>query len=350
MGAEITTNQTVQGTLHFAPGSSLTTDGGVVIDLSDATLKLPASAIFTPDTGNGGAVGLVPAPAAGDGAAKKFLTARGTWENPDPITTQGDLIFGGVGGVAMRLPKGVDGQVLTLAAGLPAWATPAPSTGGGGGGGTASGSPDAPAAISTLVHRWNAQALAAGALASWQEVAGYGSPLTPEDTAANVAGKSVVFAGGGRYKNAVAISGSFSVWMAVRPTGSRSEGLLSFGSGTTDGWRLTVGADGSATLTTPNVADYPLSGTPLAIGAWHSVAVVFSVNGNISAWIDGQQCTYTGGAPASVAMGSFAVAGTADLSNALNGSVGEVCLFSDVLTAAQIASLNTYFNGGSIYS
>jgi hypothetical protein len=34
------------------------------------------------DAGSGGADGLVPAPAAGDGAAKKFLRADGTWALP----------------------------------------------------------------------------------------------------------------------------------------------------------------------------------------------------------------------------------------------------------------------------
>lgn len=37
---------------------------------------------FTGDSGTGGAHGLVPAPAAGDGAAAKFLSAGGTWAEP----------------------------------------------------------------------------------------------------------------------------------------------------------------------------------------------------------------------------------------------------------------------------
>jgi hypothetical protein len=40
------------------------------------------------------------------------------------MTTAGDLIIGGVAGAASRLGIGSNGQVLTLAAGIPAWATP----------------------------------------------------------------------------------------------------------------------------------------------------------------------------------------------------------------------------------
>jgi phage-related tail fiber protein len=40
------------------------------------------------------------------------------------MTTSGDTIYGGASGAATRLPKGTDGQVLTLAAGLPAWVAP----------------------------------------------------------------------------------------------------------------------------------------------------------------------------------------------------------------------------------
>ena len=38
-----------------------------------------------------------------------------------PITTQGDLVVGGAGGTPARLPKGVDGKVLKMVSGAPAW-------------------------------------------------------------------------------------------------------------------------------------------------------------------------------------------------------------------------------------
>ena len=42
-----------------------------------------------------------------------------------PMTAAGDIIFGGTSGTATRLAKGSDGQVLTIASGVPAWAAAA---------------------------------------------------------------------------------------------------------------------------------------------------------------------------------------------------------------------------------
>lgn len=43
----------------------------------------------------------------------------------NPMTTAGDMIDGGTGGVEQRLAIGTSGQVLTVSAGAPAWQTPA---------------------------------------------------------------------------------------------------------------------------------------------------------------------------------------------------------------------------------
>jgi hypothetical protein len=40
------------------------------------------------------------------------------------MTASGDIIYGGTSGTGTRLAKGTDGQVLTLASGVPSWATP----------------------------------------------------------------------------------------------------------------------------------------------------------------------------------------------------------------------------------
>jgi len=40
----------------------------------------------------------------------------------NPMTTAGDMIIGGTAGAEARLPVGTAGQVLTVTAGLPAWA------------------------------------------------------------------------------------------------------------------------------------------------------------------------------------------------------------------------------------
>jgi len=39
----------------------------------------------------------------------------------NPMTTSGDVIYGGASGVPTRLAKGTDGQVLKLASGVPSW-------------------------------------------------------------------------------------------------------------------------------------------------------------------------------------------------------------------------------------
>ena len=48
----------------------------------------------------------------------------------NPMSASGDIIYGGASGAATRLAKGTDGQVLTLASGVPTWAAPAGGSGG----------------------------------------------------------------------------------------------------------------------------------------------------------------------------------------------------------------------------
>ena len=42
----------------------------------------------------------------------------------NPMTTAGDVVFGGISGVPTRLAGGTDGYILTMASGAPAWAVP----------------------------------------------------------------------------------------------------------------------------------------------------------------------------------------------------------------------------------
>jgi len=63
----------------------------------------------------------------------KFATAKALADSDyekNPMTTAGDIIYGGDDGTPTRLWKGTDGQVLTLASGNPSWAD---ASGGGGG-------------------------------------------------------------------------------------------------------------------------------------------------------------------------------------------------------------------------
>ncbi len=73
-------------------------------------------------------------PATSTTNSGKVLTAGATagalsWEVPasgggltNPMTTAGDIIIGGIAGAPERLAKGADGQVLTVVAGVPAYA------------------------------------------------------------------------------------------------------------------------------------------------------------------------------------------------------------------------------------
>uniref|UniRef100_UPI003784593F tail fiber domain-containing protein n=1 Tax=Daejeonella sp. TaxID=2805397 RepID=UPI003784593F len=58
-------------------------------------------------------------------------TKTAAFDGLSPMTTSGDIIYGGTSGTGTRLGKGTDGQVLTLASGLPTWSTAAASSGGG---------------------------------------------------------------------------------------------------------------------------------------------------------------------------------------------------------------------------
>jgi hypothetical protein len=52
-------------------------------------------------------------------------TKTAAFDALSPMTSAGDIIYGGTSGTGTRLAKGTDGQVLTLASGLPTWAAPA---------------------------------------------------------------------------------------------------------------------------------------------------------------------------------------------------------------------------------
>jgi hypothetical protein len=72
-----------------------TWNNGLVINKTSGAVSLPNSAGFTGDTGSGGSVGLVPAPAAGDTAAGKYLKADGTWAAPSG--GGGSMVYPGAG-------------------------------------------------------------------------------------------------------------------------------------------------------------------------------------------------------------------------------------------------------------
>lgn len=54
-------------------------------------------------------------------------TKASAFDSLQPMSSSGDLIYGGTSGTGTRLAKGSDTQVLTLAGGLPTWASPSSS-------------------------------------------------------------------------------------------------------------------------------------------------------------------------------------------------------------------------------
>ena len=121
------------------PGPASTRQNIVFADDSGSpTVNVSAiDPLLVGDTGSGGAAGNVPAPASGDAAAGKYLKADGTWEVPpgagfaNPMTTEGDIIYGGASGAPTRLAAGTTGKVLQTngASAAPTWVTPASGAG-----------------------------------------------------------------------------------------------------------------------------------------------------------------------------------------------------------------------------
>ena len=110
----------VAGTDYQAP-LTLTTTGSGAATLTGTTLNIPAvSATVNANT----ITGVVAIANGGTGAS----TRTTAFDALSPMTSPGDLIYGGVAGTGTRLPRGVDGQVLVLTSGVPTWA-PAPATG-----------------------------------------------------------------------------------------------------------------------------------------------------------------------------------------------------------------------------
>lgn len=62
---------------------------------------------------------------AGDNSTKvattAYVDASNVGQMTNPMTTSGDIIYGGASGVPTRLAKSTDGQVLTLSGGVPTW-------------------------------------------------------------------------------------------------------------------------------------------------------------------------------------------------------------------------------------
>lgn len=63
----------------FESITAATANEGISVDATDPANPTISGVAFTGDSGSGGQKGMVPAPAAGDAAAGKYLSAAGTW-------------------------------------------------------------------------------------------------------------------------------------------------------------------------------------------------------------------------------------------------------------------------------
>jgi hypothetical protein len=129
------------GTLPVAAGGTGVTSAtanGLIYGNGTSALQVTAAGttgqVLLGNTGSAPSWGSVPAssitgtvPIANGGTGQ--TTAAAAFNALSPLTTTGDIIYEASASTAARLPVGSAGQVLTVAGGIPSWATP--STGAG---------------------------------------------------------------------------------------------------------------------------------------------------------------------------------------------------------------------------
>jgi hypothetical protein len=114
------TNPSADRTITF-PDATLTVNAAANISgttLASNVVTSSLTAVGTIATGVWGATDVAVAH-GGTGAS----TAAAGFDALAPMTAEGDIIYGGSSGTGTRLAKGSDAQVLTLASGVPTWAT-----------------------------------------------------------------------------------------------------------------------------------------------------------------------------------------------------------------------------------
>lgn len=119
-------------------GSPVTTSGTLAVTLATQA----ANRVFVGPTAGGAAIPTFRALVAADiplislttgvsgtlpiaNGGTNATTALSAFNNLSPLTTAGDLLYGGALGSGTRLPLGTAGQILTVVGGNPVWAAPA---------------------------------------------------------------------------------------------------------------------------------------------------------------------------------------------------------------------------------
>lgn len=128
MPTNITFNVTPSASTTVGSQMRLSAGGNLLLGtLTDSTTQklqvIGNSKVGTVTSGtwNGDAV------AIGFGGTGQATKAAG-FDALSPMSASGDIIYGGASGTGTRLAKGSDGQVLTLASGLPSWAAASSGT------------------------------------------------------------------------------------------------------------------------------------------------------------------------------------------------------------------------------
>ena len=115
------------GTDYVIPSGSITGTAANITDTTNSTLTT-LSALSLPTSQLSGSIGLTTQvsgilPIANGGT--NASTAAAGFNNLNPMTTTGDMIYESATGVASRLPIGTSGQILEVVAGVPTWSTAA---------------------------------------------------------------------------------------------------------------------------------------------------------------------------------------------------------------------------------
>lgn len=100
------------GDVYIGNGSGIATAVAISGDVSITNAGVTAVNSYT---------GTVPLNKGGTGQTTKAAA----FDALQPMTTSGDIIYGGASGTGTRLPVGSNGQFLGLAAGIPTWGSPA---------------------------------------------------------------------------------------------------------------------------------------------------------------------------------------------------------------------------------